>query len=1140
MKLIKQIRNVLNDPERKLNERVFILLVLVAIGMLFIALIGDGIYNRNPVEILAIIALIIIVPLITYAGIRFNKLDVIIKLTSLFIMIAITVVYMQAGGAEGAAILWFVFYYMYIGLVMTGWWRTLNLLLLTVMVGVMFAIEYLYPGLFKPYTRWIFYIDTSLAVIEIGFVCFAMTWFQNRQFMEENRRAKEETRKVEELIRSQNRFFSSMSHEIRTPINSILGLNEIILRQEDASDEIVRDAENIQGAGRMLLALINDILDFSKIEAGRMDIVPINYSVSSMLSEIVNMIWLYAQQKGLEFKIEVDPTIPTELFGDEVRIKQILVNLLNNAVKYTKEGSVTLHIEKEDTTMDSVLLLFSVIDTGMGIKQDAIPYLFDAFQRLDEQKTVGIEGTGLGLSIVKQLVDLMDGRITVNSVYTQGSTFMVELWQKVTNSEAVGEISIAGLSVERSENRYQAGFMTVDARILVVDDNEMNLEVEKKLLSGTGLTVDTVLSGEEALSMTLSTRYDLILMDHLMPGMDGVECMQFIRKQSGGLNNNVPIIVLTANAGSENRELYAGSGFDGYLVKPVTGHQLEEAVLHHLPGIKVIRRDVSDSSRMQMNTSGNYSHKIPILVTTSSTCDLPAMIIEEQQIDTIPYSIYADDKVFYDSMEAGADEVLRYMKTGMVFKSEPPTVSEFEDFFGKELKKAHNVIYIAVSSLVNNEYETALEASRAYDNVRVFDSGSITAGLGLMVILAHRMSIQGMTSEKIIGELEAYKTRMQISFITNGAYFSGRQEFFKNIIHNIIKTFVIRPIVKMSEGKYGLGSLSFGADLMRSYAKYIDYALPRFVNPDLDLLMAVYVDQSEEELKHIEEHIRKRYDFEHIVFVKASATFALNSGSGSLGLIYFTRGEQGIKLSQMVVSKEEEKDDTTQDVNGTEDIDKAADTADAGVEASSGTEVYAVKNTAMEKQWYESIPGVNGEKAMENSGSEDTLREILQIFYDSIGSKSDEIQGFYDSEDWENYTIKVHALKSSARIIGADKLADDALAMENAGKEKNISYIRSHNEELLKDYRAYADNLGPVVVRSVEKKPADSVVIEIMYDTIREAIRERDPDTIRDAFKEIEQYELPAADVLRLEQLRDFFEDGDYDGLSLIMETFQG
>ena len=524
MKFFRKIANAVSDRNRSIKERLFITLTFTAVAVVVVALIGDILYHENIVENVSLAFLIVAVPVVSLWGVKRGKVEIATQIVSLgVIFFAMPVVYFFGGGPEGASPVWLVFAYLYVGLILSGPWRIGSLLVLTAVVIAMYVTGYYHPELIQHHSRPVFYLDSVLAVIEVGFVCTMMSWFQNYISKNEEEKAKEEARKAEALNRSQSRFFSSMSHEIRTPINSILGLNEIILRQEDASEEIIKDANNIQGAGKMLLALVNDILDISKIEAGKMDIVPVNYNLGSMISEIVNMMWLRTEEKNLELKIEVDPSIPAELFGDEVRIKQILVNLLNNAVKYTKEGSVTLHIEKEETRGNEILLLFSVIDTGMGIKQDELPYLFDAFQRVDEEQNVRIEGTGLGLFVVKELVDLMDGKISVNSVYTQGSTFMVALWQTVTRKEAIGDLDLKKIGSREPGKRYLPGFTAPDARILIVDDNAMNLEVEKKLLAGTEMSIDTASGGEEALALTLGKRYDIILMDHLMPGMDGID-----------------------------------------------------------------------------------------------------------------------------------------------------------------------------------------------------------------------------------------------------------------------------------------------------------------------------------------------------------------------------------------------------------------------------------------------------------------------------------------------------------------------------------------------------------------------------------------------------------------------------------------
>lgn len=364
------------------------------------------------------------------------------------------------------------------------------------------------------------YTDSASSSILVSAVIGVMIFFQNRIYREENRLAEEQKEEIKALNLAQNRFFSSMSHEIRTPINTIIGLNEMILR-EDISDEIAEDAQNIQGASKMLLTLINDILDLSKIESGKMDIIPVEYETGAFFSDIVNMIWVRAKEKGLEFHLSIDPSMPSMLCGDEVRIKQVLINLLNNSVKYTKEGSITLTVSCQPLAPNRVAVSYEITDTGMGIKKESIPHLFEAFQRVDEKENRYIEGTGLGLSIVKQLIDLMGGEIKVNSVYTKGSTFLVTLEQEIIDSKEMGEVRLESKIHRGDRETYKERFAAPEARILVVDDNEINLLVAKKLLSNTQVQVDTATSGVECLKLTQNTAYDGILMDHLMPEWRG-------------------------------------------------------------------------------------------------------------------------------------------------------------------------------------------------------------------------------------------------------------------------------------------------------------------------------------------------------------------------------------------------------------------------------------------------------------------------------------------------------------------------------------------------------------------------------------------------------------------------------------------
>ncbi|MBQ6442093.1 MAG: DegV family EDD domain-containing protein [Lachnospiraceae bacterium] len=1035
MNFFRKLREGIEDRNRSIKERLFITLTYSSVAVVCIALLGDILYRENIVEIITLILAVIVVPIITFFSVRNGKVELGTQVVSFgVIFLAMPVVYFFGGGPQGASPAWLVFTYLYIGLILSGKWRIGSLLTLTAVVIAMYSVGYFHPELIQYHSKPIFYLDSALAVIEVGFVCTAMTWFQNYISRSEEEKAKEETRKAEDLNRAQSRFFSSMSHEIRTPINSILGLNEIILRQEDASDEIVKDANNIQGAGKMLLALVNDILDISKIEAGKMDIVPVNYNLGSMISEIVNMMWLRAEEKNLELKIEVDPSIPAELFGDEVRVKQILVNLLNNAVKYTKEGSVTLHIEKEDIRGDQILLLFSVIDTGMGIKQDALPYLFDAFQRVDEEKNAKIEGTGLGLSIVKQLVELMDGKISVNSVYTQGSTFMVALWQKVTRKEAIGELNLKNYGRRESGKQYLPGFTAPDARVLIVDDNEMNLEVEKKLLAATDMRIDTALSGEEALAMTMAVRYDMILMDHLMPEMDGIECLQSIRKQNGGMNNHTPVVVLTANAGGENIDLYNRSGFDAYLVKPVSGAQLEETMLSHLPEVKVNRTEGTDSAKAQMNTARSYQKKIPVLITTSTMCDLPTEVLEHCQIDTIPFRILSEGKVYYDRVEADSDELMHYLNEGRDFDSEPPTVEEFENFFSREIKKAHQVLYFTLTTYVTEEYDRAKKAAQAYGNVHVIDSQVNGGAMGIMVLLAHRMASQGRGPEAIMAEMDRIREKLYCGFVTMDTEVLMRRKTMSRFGYAFLNTFSVRPIFRVKNNIVKVERLCVG-DANACYLKYLETALPRRVKPDTDAILVDYVELTEEQKEMIEEWLRSKGHFEHILFQKASASMALNCGRGALGIFYLTRGDESYSLSNMLTSVLEEEEE--------------AENPDVFLE-----------EEPEEQPWYEGIPGLDPEAALENSGSEEGLSMVMRMFWESIPERAGEIEEYFGKEDWENYIIKVHALKSSLRIVGIMGLSDEAEALEVAGKAGNYDLIREKTGRLLSEYRRYLSILA--------------------------------------------------------------------------------
>ena len=414
---------------------------------------------------------------------------------------------------------------------------------------------------------------------------------------------------AESAIRAEqakSRFLSNMSHEIRTPINAVLGMNEMILRE--CRDEQLRSyAENIRSSGNTLLFLINDILDMSKIESGKMEIVSNGYEVVDVIRDLWNVIHLRAQEKGLTVDFSLDETMPGRLFGDEVRIKQIVTNLLTNAVKYTPKGGIQLQMTYRRDGGDRMNLIISVKDTGMGIKQEDLGKLFERFQRLDEDKNRNIEGTGLGMNITMSLLGLMGGDMKVESEYQKGSTFTVTIPQKILNDEPTGDFESVMSRQRLGAARGQEGFVAPEAKVLVVDDNDMNLIVFESLLKRTRMKIVTADSGRSCLELVKKEPFHIIFLDHMMPEMDGIETLHEIQKLSEFPNEKTPVIALTANALSGAKETYLKEGFVDFLTKPIDADLLEKMVTSHLPEELVIKEQRRDTvpAEEQEQTSGN-------------------------------------------------------------------------------------------------------------------------------------------------------------------------------------------------------------------------------------------------------------------------------------------------------------------------------------------------------------------------------------------------------------------------------------------------------------------------------------------------------------------------------------------------------
>ena len=599
------------------------------------------------------------------------------------------------------------------------------------------------------------------------------------------------SRIAEEATKAKSAFLANMSHEIRTPINAVLGMDELILRE--SGETAVREyAANIKRSGNVLLTLVNNILDFSKIEAGKMELVAVKYDLAGIISDSIEMISPRAEAKGLKVNVSVAGDVPRYLFGDSVRVGQCIINILTNAVKYTDKGSVSLMVELVSRDRRMAKLRVTIKDTGIGIREADIERLFGAFERIDLEHNRTVEGTGLGMNIVQRLLDLMGTKLSVKSIYGEGSEFSFELDQGVISDETVGDID-RRKKENGNDEVYSSSFVAPNAHILVVDDAEMNLKVMEGLLKKTHIVIDSALNGSEALELIDKKEYDILFLDHMMPGMDGIELFNEIKSRTDNVNSKKPCIILTANAIAGVRDAYIKKGFDDYMSKPVDGKKLEQLIIDHLP----------------------------------------------------------DDKYELVREEPGADK------------------------------------------------------------------------------------------------------------------------------------------------------------------------------------SAV----SDEETRHFE------------------------------------------------------------------------------------------------------LEGIDTALGIRNSGSSDDYRSTLSVFYNSIDDKADELDRLYENEDWQGYTIKVHALKSMAGIIGATGLAGEALALEYAGKEGKTAYIKSNHDKLITYYRSFKDVLEDVCAdpkphgATPVKPVADAAILESAYEVIRKAADDMDMDSIEDAMDELKDYRLPEEARILFGKLESLCESVDYDGI---------
>ena len=441
-------------------------------------------------------------------------------------------------------------------------------------------------------------------------------------------------------------FLAHMSHEIRTPINSVLGMDEMILR-ESTEENILDYAESIRTSGSTLLSLVNDILDFSKVEAGKMEIIPAQYELNSVINDLYNMVYARAEGKGLGLGVNVDPSIPNVLYGDEIRIKQCVLNLMTNAVKYTNEGSIKLSVSYDKIDSGNIMLKVSVKDTGIGMKPEALEKLYVPFARIEEKKHRNIEGTGLGMNITRQLLKLMGSDINVKSEYGIGSEFSFEVKQGVISDIPYGEGSLTCHTSHDNARSQNGMFRAPEARVLVTDDNEMNISVFVHLLKRTQIQVSAASSGKETLEMAEAGDYDIYFIDHMMPEMDGLETLKRLKEIPG--REDSLCIALTANAVAGARESYLKAGFQDYLSKPIDYEKLERMLMRYLPAELV---ESTDDDSVDLREHRSPSEKRLVIEGIDTTAGIDNCGGGESYMEIL--------QVYFETIEERADDIERY------------------------------------------------------------------------------------------------------------------------------------------------------------------------------------------------------------------------------------------------------------------------------------------------------------------------------------------------------------------------------------------------------------------------------------------------------------------------------------------------
>ena len=575
------------------------------------------------------------------------------------------VMFFVTGGINSGMVCWFSMGLIFIFMLLDGMDFLFMLLTDVAIIIGCYVISYYHPEyVVSLQTKQSVFFDVVQSMMISAFALGCIIKFQrslyeklyrqaainNDDLLEKTLQAKKAEKQAQIATEAKSNFLANMSHEIRTPINTIMGMDEMILRE--TSEQVVEEyALDIKTASQNLLSLINDILDITKIESGKLGIVKGEYDFMSLMHDVLNNVVLRAKEKNLELKLNIASNIPCNMLGDDIRIKQVLTNIITNAVKYTQEGYIEITATCKKSFGEYVELTFSVKDTGIGIKPEDIKRMFESFERLEVNRNRNIEGAGLGMPITQNLLKMMGSTLNVDSTYGEGSTFSFTISQEVVNPEPIGDFE-QKLKQLTSNYEYSTSFEAPNATFLVVDDNAMNRKVFVALLRDSKVKVVEAENGYECLQLIKNQHFDMIFLDHMMPGMDGVETFKAMAKLEGNKCLGTPVIALTANAIAGAKERYLTLGFHGFLSKPVVPAQLEKTIRDFLPEslLEYHEPDAKDEARK------NRVKKIELPDIEGIDWDYALLHFPDTNM------VFQTAVDFYDSIMFERDEILRYYK----------------------------------------------------------------------------------------------------------------------------------------------------------------------------------------------------------------------------------------------------------------------------------------------------------------------------------------------------------------------------------------------------------------------------------------------------------------------------------------------